>query len=165
MKKITLSVIVLLFTLAANAQLDTTSTLYKTIKTCDSLLFNIGYNTCDISQFETLVSDKFEFYHDKSGITNTKLAFIVSIKDGLCKMKYKPRRELVEGSMEVFPLENNGVVYGAIQTGKHRFYALGIDGVVKLTSIARFTHVWLIENGKWKFSRGLSYDHINMEGK
>jgi hypothetical protein len=165
MKRITLSIIVLFFTLAAKAQADTNSTLYKTIKTCDSLLFNIGFNTCDIGQFETLVSDKFEFYHDKSGITNTKAEFITSIKDGLCKMDYRPSRELVAGSMEIFPLENNGVVYGAIQNGKHRFYALGKDGAVSLTSVARFTHVWLIENGNWKFSRGLSYDHINMEGK
>ncbi|UPT67670.1 MAG: nuclear transport factor 2 family protein [Sphingobacteriales bacterium JAD_PAG50586_3] len=165
MKKITLSIVVLLFSLSANAQLDTNSTLYKTIKTCDSLLFTIGFNTCDISQFETLVSDKFEFYHDKSGITNTKVEFITSIKDGLCKMDYKPSRRLVAGSMEVFPLENNGVVYGVIQNGKHRFYALDKDEVTRLTSIARFTHLWLIENGKWKFSRGLSYDHINMEEK
>jgi Domain of unknown function (DUF4440) len=165
MKRITLSIVVLLFALSANAQLDTNSTLYKTIKTCDSLLFTVGFNTCDISQFENLVSDKFEFYHDKSGVTNTKVEFITSIKDGLCKMVYKPSRQLVAGGMEVFPLENKGVEYGAIQTGKHRFYALDKDGVTRLTSIARFTHVWLIENGKWKFSRGLSYNHINMEGK
>jgi hypothetical protein len=162
MKKSTLLIVFLLSSFITMAQADTNSTLYKTIKTCDSLLFNIGFNTCDISQFENLVSGKFEFYHDKSGITKTKAEFITSIKDGLCKMDYKPIRELVAGSMEVFPLENNGVEYGAIQTGKHRFYALDKDGATHLTSIARFTHVWLIENGKWKFSRGLSYDHINM---
>jgi hypothetical protein len=165
MKKSTLLIVFLLSSFITMAQADTNSFLYKTIKTCDSLLFNIGFNTCDITQFETLVSDKFEFYHDKSGITNTKAEFITSIKDGLCKMDYKPSRELVAGSMEVFPLENNGVEYGVIQTGKHRFYALDKYGATRLTSIARFTHVWLIENGKWKFSRGLSYDHINMEGK
>ena len=120
----------------------------------------VGFNTCDITQFENLISDDFEFYHDRSGITSSKAAFIVSMRDGLCKMDYKARRELVENSLEVFPLENNGVLYGAIQTGNHRFYALEKDKPEYLSSVARFTHVWLLEDGLWKLSRGLSYDHI-----
>jgi hypothetical protein len=28
-----------------------------------------------------------------------------------------------------------------------------------LTGAAKFIHVWLLENGQWKFSRGISYDH------
>jgi hypothetical protein len=129
MKKGVLLIVMLLSFLASTAQVDTTAALYKTIKTNDSLLFTIGFNTCDITQFEKLVSDTFEFYHDKSGLTNSKDAFIASIKNGLCKSDYKASRELVAGSMQVFPLENNDVLYGAVQTGKHRFYEVGPDGV------------------------------------
>lgn len=163
MRKFILSGFLLLTTAILFAQESTSSELYKTLKSKDSLLFNIGFNKCDISQFENLVSDDFEFYHDKSGITSSKSAFIASIKDGLCKMDYKAKRELVEGSVEVYPLEKNGVLYGAIQTGKHRFYAIEKGKPEHLTGVAKFTHVWLLENGVWKLSRGLSYDHQEKE--
>jgi len=141
------------------AQVETSSDLYKAIKTSDSLLFDVGFNTCDIRQFENLISDSFEFYHDEAGITSTKAAFIDGIKNGLCKLNYKARRELVGNTFDVYPLKKNGVLYGAIQTGEHNFFALEKDKPEYLTSTAKFTHVWLIEDGKWKLSRGLSYDH------
>lgn len=158
-KSIILSLFSILISLSLHAQAKDTSEIFRTLKTKDSLLFNIGFNTCDISQFENLVSDNFEFYHDKSGITSSKFAFISSIKDGVCKLDYRPRRELVENSLEVFPLEKNGVLYGAIQIGDHRFYAIEKDKPQYLTSVAKFTHVWLLEKGNWKLSRGLSYNH------
>lgn len=141
------------------AQVMHTDQLYQTLKQKDSLLFNVGFNTCDISQFENLVSENFEFYHDKAGITNTKAAFISSIKNGLCKLDYKPRRELVEGSLEVFPMQKNGVIYSAIQMGSHKFYAIEKNKPMYQTDMAKFTSVWLLEKGEWKLSRSLSYDH------
>ncbi|MDP4220456.1 MAG: nuclear transport factor 2 family protein [Bacteroidota bacterium] len=143
------------------SQIAVTSDLFKTLKTEDSLLFNVGFNTCDISQFENLVSDNFEFYHDEAGPTLSKSDFIAGIRDGLCKLPYKARRELVENSLEVYPLEKKGVLYGAIQNGRHRFYALEKDKPEYLTSTARFTHLWLLENGRWRLHRALSYDHHN----
>ena len=159
MRTTIISILFFLTFLNLYAQVDKSSELFKTLKTKDSLLFNVGFNTCDISQFENLVSDNFEFYHDKAGMTLSKSAFISSIKDGLCKLDYKPRRELIENSVQVFPLEKNGVLYGAIQMGTHQFYAIEKDKAEYLTDVAKFTHVWLLENGKWKLSRGLSYDH------
>lgn len=141
------------------SQVAPSSGLFRTLKAQDSLLFEVGFNTCDIAQFENLISDDFEFYHDKSGITASKAAFIAGIRDGLCKMDYKAKRELVVNSLEVYPLENNGVLYGAIQTGIHRFYEVKDIKPDQLTSVAKFTHVWLLVNGEWKLGRGLSYDH------
>ncbi len=137
----------------------TSSDLYKTLKTNDSLLFEIGFNTCDIKQFENLLAEDFEFYHDQAGITPNKLSFVDGIRNGLCKLPYRPRRELLKGSLEVFHLYKNGVLYGAIQMGKHRFFANEKDTPEYFTSIAKFTHVWILENGEWKLLRGLSYDH------
>lgn len=145
------------------AQVERSSDLYKTIKAQDSLLFDIGFNTCDIRQFEDLLSENFEFYHDEAGITSTKAAFITSIRDGLCKMNYKARRELLPNSFEVYPLEKNGALYGAIEKGEHNFYAIEKQKPEYLTSTAKFTQVWLLENGSWKLSRVLSYDHKNPE--
>lgn len=159
--------ILTLFVLAINlnAQVAKDSELFKTLKTKDELLFNIGFNKCDISQFENLVSDSFEFYHDQGGITPSKTAFISSIRDGLCKLNYTPRRELMEDSLEVYPLKNKDVLYGAIQMGIHRFYANEKDKPEYLTSTAKFTHIWKLENSEWKLSRVLSYDHQTPQGK
>lgn len=165
MKKHALFIFFLISFFVSTAQVDTTATLYKTIKTNDSLLFTVGFNNCDINQFERLISDTFEFYHDKSGQTNSKGAFIADIKNGLCKSGYKASREQLAGSMKVFQLENNGVLYGAVQIGKHRFYEVGSDGIKRQTSVADFTHIWLIENGVWKLSRVISYNHAATEKK
>lgn len=153
----------LLFPALSFAQVDRTSDLYAALKAGDSLLFDVGFNTCDIGQFENLVSEDFEFYHDQSGMVSSKAEFIAGIKEGLCRLDYKPRRELTEGSLTVFPLQRNGVVYGAIQMGEHRFYAREEGKPEYPTSTAKFTHLWLLEEGEWKLSRGLSYDHQEPE--
>ena len=144
-------------------QVEKSSELYKSIGIKDSLVFNVGFNTCDIRQFEILVSENFEFYHDQAGITRSKAEFISGINNGLCKLTYKPKRVLAENEMEVYPLEKNGVLYGAIQTGIHNFYAVENNNTEYLTSIARFTHVWILENGDFKLTKGLSYDHKDFE--
>jgi hypothetical protein len=142
--------------LPARAQADS---LYTLLSTNDSLLFNVGFNTCDLSQFENLLSADFEFYHDQGGITVSKQAFIASIENGICKSPYKATRILKEGSLKVYPMYNQGVLYGAIQTGIHSFYEQAPGTPQKLTSIAQFTHLWLLQDGKWQLSRVLSYDH------
>ncbi|HYG16910.1 MAG TPA: nuclear transport factor 2 family protein [Bacteroidia bacterium] len=135
------------------------SQLSDTIKSKDSLLFTIGFNTCDIKQFEDLVSDSFEFYHDKAGMTFSKQAFINSIKDGLCNLPYKPKRQLVDSSLKVYPLEKGELLYGVVQTGEHVFYAVEKDKPEYITSTAAFIHIWLLEGGIWKLSRCISYNH------
>ena len=49
-----------------HAQENENSALYKTIIAKDSLLFSVGFNTCNIEQTERLLKDSFEFYHDRS---------------------------------------------------------------------------------------------------
>jgi len=135
--------------------------LYENLKSLDSLVFDIGFNNCEIARFEDLLDNNFEFYHDKVGITKSKDEFILQIKENICNSSQKPIRKLVENSLEVFPLKENGRLYGAIQQGIHRFYTIATDNHQKerLTSEARFIHIWLLEKGKWELSRALSYDH------
>ncbi|MBS1797672.1 MAG: nuclear transport factor 2 family protein [Acidobacteria bacterium] len=147
------------FVCGLGAQTKDDSDLFNTLKAKDSQLFDVGFNKCDIATFENLLSADFIFYHDQAGPTNSKKDFIAGIRDGLCKLDYKARRELVEGSLEVFPLKNKGVLYGAIQNGRHRFYALEKGKPEYLTGTARFTHLWKLENGEWKLAESLSYDH------
>ncbi|OXB03935.1 serine hydrolase [Flavobacterium pectinovorum] len=149
------------------SQEEKTSTLYKTIMSKDSLLFNVGFNTCDISQFENLVSDNFEFYHDKDSISD-KTLFLKNLKKGLCGSisKFQSRRYLIPNSTEIYPLYKKGVLYGAIQIGIHQFYEKFAENNESLAaakenfgSTAKFTHLWILENGIWKLRRSLSYDH------
>ena len=153
----------LLLTTFISAQVGKSSELQKTIKEKDSLLFNVGFNNCDVTQFQKLVSDDFEFYHDQSGITTSKSEFIQGIENGLCKLSYKPKRVLDEKTLEVFPLKKNGKIYGAIENGIHKFFAIEKNKPEYITSIAKFTHLWILKKGNWKLSRGLSYDHNDVE--
>lgn len=142
------------------SQEEKNSKLYKAIMSRDSLLFNIGFNTCDVSQFENLLSNNFEFYHDKDSIQDRTL-FLKNIRKGLCgsTKTYQARRDLVQGSTEIYPLSKNGVLYGALQIGIHQFFESTPEGKDKFGSTARFTHVWILENGIWKLRRSFSYDH------
>jgi CubicO group peptidase (beta-lactamase class C family) len=142
------------------AQVDKNSELYKTIISKDSLLFNVGFNTCDISQFDNLLSEKFEFFHDTDSISYKK-DFLYNLRNGLCKdpATYQFRRALLNESTEIYALYKHKVLYGAIQTGIHRFYETNAGKKETFASAAKFTHVWLLEKGVWKLTKSLSYDH------
>lgn len=160
-KQIFLSFIfIITFIVSGKAQVEKNSELYKTIKEKDSLLFNVGFNTCDISQFEKLLSEKFEFFHDKGGISDKK-KFLNDLRNGLCEnpANYQARRELMPESTEIYALYNKGNLYGAIQVGVHQFFEKQLNKPEQFGSSAKFTHVWLIENGEWKLAKSLSYEH------
>ena len=141
-------------------QVQENSELYKTIIAKDSLLFNVGFNSCDISQFENLLSNNLEFLHDKDGISD-KNEFLYNLKNGLCTSpnKYQSRRELIKESTEIYPLYKNDTIYGAIQNGAHRFYETIAGKEERFASSAKFSNVWLLENGQWKLTKSLSFDH------
>ena len=146
--------------LAQAKKSDEKSELYKTIISQDGSLLNVGFNTCDISQFDNLLSEKFEFFHDKDGISDKK-EFIKNLRGGLCKSPaiYQSRCELIEGSTEIYPLYKKDVLYGAVQTGTHRFYETIAGRAETFAGTAKFTNLWLLEAGQWKLARSISYDH------
>ena len=130
--------------------------LYKLILKQDSLLFDVGFNTCNIQQFENLLSDSLRFYHDKDGFSD-KAKFLQGLKSGLCNnpQARQVKRVLLKESMEVYTLYKSGNLYGAIQQGAHLFYENG----EAVPGIAKFTNLWLLEQGSWKLASSLSYDH------
>lgn len=142
------------------SQVQKNSELYRIILTNDSLLFNIGFNTCDIKQIETLLSDNFQFIHDQDSISS-KQEFLNSMRNGLCSSPsyYQSKRELISESTEIYPLYSNDLLYGAVQMGNHRFYETTSTGSKVYASSAKFTHMWVVENGVWKLISALSYDH------
>ena len=135
------------------------SDLFKELQKQDSTLFERGFNQCDIAYLKKHISDDLRFYHDQAGISD-KEVFLENTEKYICSnSESKPIRKLVANSLEVFPLYNNGIIYGAIQKGAHNFYLRAEDKEDEWTSTAKFTHVWVLENETWKISEVLSYDH------
>ena len=134
--------------------------LQDEIAAMDLRLFAAVFDTCDTAALATIVADDFEFYHDKDGLSSTSGAQFVKAIEGTCARQktgedYRARRELVNGSMQVYPLNN----YGAIEIGRHRFYQLLPGEPEKLVEVSRFTNVWKKDETGWKLTRVLSYDH------
>ncbi|GAA0871874.1 hypothetical protein GCM10009117_10200 [Gangjinia marincola] len=149
-----------IISISALGQLEQNHVVYQTLKANDSLIFEVAFNHCNIQPMEELLSDDLEFYHDIAGVEKTKAVFINNFRNGLCgNPNVQSRRELIPESLVVYPLKNNGVIYGAVQQGEHRFFEKVKNQPETAGSTAKFTHLWLLENDTWKLKRVISYDH------
>ncbi|MBC8028410.1 MAG: nuclear transport factor 2 family protein [Steroidobacteraceae bacterium] len=154
-----------LATLAAPLQAQTagpapTQALTDEVMAADAALFSAFFDRCDIPALSAMLADDFEMIHDKGGrIAGSKAEMIASFEKTCARQKtgedYRARRELVAGSLKVYPVNN----YGAIEIGEHRFYQLLPGKPEKLVEVALFTQVWKKEEGGWRLTRVLSYDH------
>ncbi len=145
--------------ISAEAQTDKNSTLFIELKKQDSIFFERGFNQCDLDYLGSHIADDFKFYHDQSGFQDKK-SFFENTKKYICSTpNQKPIRKVDEKSLEVFPLYNNGKLYGAIQNGIHDFYIREDNKEDIHTSKAKFTHLWLLENENWLLKEVLSFDH------
>jgi hypothetical protein len=124
--------------------------LTKVVTSLDAALFD-SYNRCDLEKNATFFADDVEFYHDQGGVTLGKEKLIESIKKNICG---KVTRELVAGSLQVYPMKG----YGAVEMGVHRFHHPGHDDTEPVGE-AKFIHLWLYKDGAWKITRVISYDH------
>lgn len=127
----------------------------ESVKTADDA-FWVAFNTCDRRRMEATLAPDIEFYHDKTGATTSRDAVVASFMDGPCGTKgLHVRRELVAGSLSYDPVPG----FGAILTGRHRFYARRDGQSERLDGEARFAVVWQDVNGKLLMHRVLSYAH------
>jgi hypothetical protein len=150
---------------SAKAQVPENSTLFKSVMALDSQLFDDGFNRCRLDVTAKLADDNLEFFHDKSG-TQNRAQFLQAMKNNVCgNPEGKPVRTLVAGSTKIFALENNGVLYGAVQHGEHRFHLKGTDTAKAGYTVAKFTHVWILNKGQWQLKSAISYDHQQKFGK
>lgn len=126
--------------------------LYTTIAALDSAAFG-SFNTCadkaQLARHAGYFAPDVEFYHDKAGVMWSRDAVIDSTSKHICG---KVKRELVPGTLEVFPIKD----YGAISRGQHRFCE---NGASRCEGLADFTIVWRLKDGKWEMTRVLSYAH------
>jgi ketosteroid isomerase-like protein len=137
-----------------------TQALTDEIAAADTALFSAFFDRCDVAAVAAMVTEDFEMYHDKGGqVADSGKQFIGGIEGTCARQKtgedYRARRELVPGTLKVYPLNN----FGAIEIGEHRFYKLEPGKTERLVEVALFTHVWKKEPSGWKLARVLSYDH------
>lgn len=127
----------------------------KTVTRLDSI-FWVAYNKCDVETMASFIADDVEFYHDRAGVTRSKALLIPAFSNGLCgNPNSRLRREAIEGSVQVFPMDN----YGAIITGEHIFYVKEPGRDEYLDGYGKFAQLWQHTDGSWKMTRILSYDH------
>jgi uncharacterized protein (TIGR02246 family) len=132
------------------AQTPAPDPLFQTIQSLDTQLFD-AYNHCDLEKFGSLLADDLEFYHDKGGFSRGRQATVEGVKNNICG---KVTRELVPGTLEVYPIAN----YGAVEIGVHRFHHPGHENAQPVGE-AKFIHLWQNKDGAWKVTRVLSFDH------
>jgi ketosteroid isomerase-like protein len=157
MKKVLLLLSLLVVPLAqVNAQPPQSAAahdeLFRTIAALDGELFD-AYNRCDLEKLASLLTEDLEFYHDQTGLSRGRQATVDAVKANICG---KVRRDLVPGSLEVYPLKN----YGAVEMGSHRFCdPKKTEKCGEDSGIAKFVMLWQNNDGAWKITRVISYDH------
>lgn len=136
----------------AASQAPVSPALYATIARLDSAMF-AAFNQHDVGQLQTFFAEDLEFYHDKGGLSNhqqTMAAFKTLFEQNKTTGL---NRQLVPGSLEVYPIQG----YGAVETCLHRFCHVenGKDDCGTFKNMM----VWQLKGGQWKVTRVVSYGH------
>jgi ketosteroid isomerase-like protein len=110
-----------------------------------------AFNAHELEAMMAFFAADVEFYHDKDGRVSfdqlkTGFQTMFSRNDGI-------RRDLVPGTLRVYPVPN----YGAIATGTHKF--CHVEGGKDDCGAFQFVLVWQKQDGRWRVTRALSFDH------
>ena len=130
--------------------------LYQTVLALDAAVFD-AFNKCSapeqLQKHAGYFSPDVEFYHDTGGVTWSRDEMLANTKKNVCG---KFRRELVSGTLKVFPIKG----FGAIAQGTHRFCQFTSQGTSNpCEGLADFTIIWREQAGAWQITRVLSYGH------
>lgn len=126
--------------------------LTREISALDTAVFD-AFNHCSdparLQEHAGYFAADVEFYHDTGGVTWTRDAMIANTGKYVCGHF---TRELVPGSMKVYPIKD----FGAISQGTHRFCQIASG---RCEGLADFVIVWHKQDGDWRITRVLSYGH------
>ena len=132
-------------------KVETTQTaLFNEIANLDSSLFE-AYNSKNLDLMKTYFTKDLEWYQDNGGLLDFEKVF--SNFQSIFNRDYDLKRNLIKESLEVHPIEG----YGAIEIGKHQFKHVE-NGKLEIGTF-KFLMIWKNDNGNWKISRVISYDH------
>jgi ketosteroid isomerase-like protein len=124
--------------------------LFDAIAQADAAIFS-AFNAHDAVRLMSFFTKDVEFYHDKDGLND-----YAQTAKGFKKLFASApdiRRELVAGSLEVYPLKD----YGAIEIGQHRFTHK--ENGKEETGSFKFVQIWRKTGEQWKLARVISYGH------
>lgn len=124
--------------------------LVEMIAKLDSSLF-AAYNSKNLDLMKTYFTTDLEWYQDNGGLIGFEKVF-ENFKS-IFNRDYVLKRNLIKESLEVHPIEG----YGAIEIGKHQFKHIE-NGKPEIGTF-KFLMIWKNDNGNWKISRVVSYDH------
>ena len=124
--------------------------LFSKVANLDSSLF-AAYNTKNLDLMKTYFTLDLEWYQDNGGLLDYEKVF--SNFQSIFNRDYNLTRNLIKESLEVHPIEG----YGAIEIGKHQFKHIE-NGKLEIGTF-KFLMIWKNENGNWKITRVISYDH------
>jgi hypothetical protein len=130
-----------------NSYIPDSQSLYDTIVKWDNIYFT-AYNTCDLEKQRSIFSDSLEFYHDKGGLSTSKNDIMKALEKNICG---KVTRELVAGSIEVYPIKD----FGAVEMGIHRFHNIQ-EPPGTPSHAGKFVIIWQHTNNTWKITRVIS---------
>lgn len=130
----------------ANTQIE----LFNKVANLDSSLF-AAYNSKNLNLMKTYFTKDLEWYQDNGGLIDFEKVF--SNFQSIFNRDYDLKRNLIRESLEVHPIEG----YGAIEIGKHQFKHIE-NGKLEIGTF-KFLMIWKNDNGNWKISRVISYDH------
>ncbi len=124
--------------------------LTATVAGLDGALFD-AFNAHQLDRMMGLFAEDLEFYHDKGGLQTW-----ADVKAGFEKMFASNngiRRELVPGTVEVYPIPS----WGALEEGSHEF--CHVEDGKTICGTFKFVILWRQGPSGWKAARVMSYGH------
>ncbi|MEY4553525.1 MAG: hypothetical protein RL099_1853 [Bacteroidota bacterium] len=128
----------------------TKNELFNKIANLDSLLF-AAYNSKNLDLMKNFFTSDLEWYQDNGGLIGFEKVF--ENFNSIFNRDYDLKRSLIKESLEVHLIEG----YGAIEIGMHQFKHIE-NGKLEIGTF-KFLMIWKNDNGNWKISRVVSYDH------
>jgi Domain of unknown function (DUF4440) len=125
-------------------------TLNAEILAMDKQLFD-AFNARDLETTKAIFDPSLEFYHDAGGLAGYEQS--IENTRRLFANAGDLRRELVPGSVEIYPIKD----FGAIETGEHRF--CHTENQKLDCGTFKFLHIWKRTDSGWKLVRVVSYAH------
>ncbi|MHA8072156.1 nuclear transport factor 2 family protein [Aquirufa ecclesiirivi] len=124
--------------------------LFQQISRLDSAMFH-AYNQRDMPTFKQFFTSDLEWFQDNGGLLHYET--VIANFQNIFNRDYVLTRKLVPGTLEVHPIKD----YGAIHIGRHTFSHME-NGKLEVGEF-KFLMIWKNDNGQWKISRVVSYDH------